>query len=71
MKLMKNIGKTDSIIRAIVGGIIIVLGISFESWWGLLGLVLVLTAITGFCLAYLPFKFSSRNLEDKTIAKDT
>lgn len=50
-----NVGKKDKIIRLIAGAIILILGLVFKSWWGLLGLILVLTAIFGRCGLYLPF----------------
>ncbi|PJA27097.1 MAG: DUF2892 domain-containing protein [candidate division Zixibacteria bacterium CG_4_9_14_3_um_filter_46_8] len=47
-----NIGKTDKAVRWIVGLIIIVLGIIFDSWWGLIGLLPIATAFLGFCGLY-------------------
>lgn len=57
MKL--NVGKTDRMIRIIAGLVIIVLGIIYQSWWGLIGIGTILTGIIRWCPAYLPFKFSS------------
>lgn len=54
-----NMGKTDRIIRAIVGVVIIALGIYFKSWWGLIGLLLLVTAVVAVCPAYIPFKIST------------
>lgn len=54
-----NVGKTDRIIRAILGAAIIAGGIYFKSWWGLIGIVLILTASIGWCLLYLPFGIST------------
>jgi hypothetical protein len=51
----KNVGKTDRIIRLILGIVIIAVGIYFNSWWGLLGLILIFTAITARCALYYPF----------------
>lgn len=50
-----NIGTADRVIRAILGLVIIGLGVWGRSWWGLLGLPLLLTAAVRFCPAYLPF----------------
>ncbi|MBK7379162.1 MAG: DUF2892 domain-containing protein [Ignavibacteriales bacterium] len=47
-----NIGSADKIIRIILGVVIIGLGIYFKSWWGLVGLVPLLTASMNFCPAY-------------------
>jgi len=53
--MKKNIGKTDKIIRIILGLAIGVVGVYFQSWWGLLGLIPLITAFTGMCGLYIPF----------------
>jgi len=57
---MKNIGKTDSIIRIVLGTIIIAIGLFYGSWWGLLGLIPLATTAFGVCPLYLPFGISTR-----------
>jgi hypothetical protein len=57
--MKKNIGKTDKVIRVILGLAIGAVGIYFQSWWGLLGLIPLVTAITGTCGLYLPFGIST------------
>lgn len=47
-----NVGKTDRIIRIVLGLIIAVLGIIMDSWWGLVGFVPLITGIFAFCPAY-------------------
>jgi hypothetical protein len=54
-----NIGTTDKIIRLLVGLAILVMGIALKSWWGVIGIVPVLTAFVGICPAYLPFGIST------------
>ena len=54
-----NMGKTDRIIRAIVGLGIIGAGVYFQNWWGAIGLVPFGTALIGICPVYLPFSISS------------
>lgn len=54
-----NIGKTDKAIRIVLGGVIIGAGIYYQSWWGLIGLVPVATALINFCPLYAPFKIST------------
>jgi hypothetical protein len=56
----RNIGTVDRIIRIIAGGAIGVLGLVYGSWLGLIGLVLILTAVVAFCPIYLPFGISTR-----------
>jgi len=54
-----NVGKTDRIIRIVLGIIIIAAGLYYQSWWGLIGAVPLLTAALGWCPAYLPFGIST------------
>jgi hypothetical protein len=53
--MKQNVGALDRIIRLIVGVIIIVVGVIYNSWWGLIGVLVVLTGLTGRCAAYIPF----------------
>jgi hypothetical protein len=48
-----NEGKTDKIIRIILGlAIIIVVGFVMKSWWGLIGVPLLVTGIVSRCGLY-------------------
>lgn len=47
-----NVGSADKLIRIILGAAIIIAGIFFQSWWGLIGVVPLLTALMNFCPAY-------------------
>ena len=53
--MKKNVGKADRAVRIIIGIVILALGYWFRSWWGLIGIVPILTAAIGWCPAYLPF----------------
>lgn len=57
--MVKNVGSTDKVIRYILGIAIIAAGFFYQSWWGLVGLVPILTAAIGFCPAFLPFGIST------------
>jgi len=50
-----NVGKTDKIIRIILGLAIGAAGYYFKSWWGLIGIIPVFTALIGWCPLYFPF----------------
>ena len=50
-----NVGKTDKIIRIILGLAIGGVGIYFQSWWGLIGIVPIFTALISWCPLYFPF----------------
>ena len=54
-----NVGKTDRIIRGILGACIIAGGVLYQSWWGAIGAVLLVTALIGWCPAYVPLGISS------------
>ena len=55
----KNVGKNDKIIRYILGIVIIALGIMYNSWWGIIGLIPIFTAAVGWCPLYVLFKTST------------
>jgi hypothetical protein len=65
--MKKNMGSVDKNIRLVLGIVVIALGIIFQSWWGLIGLLLVGTSLLSFCPLYVPFRFSTikENSEDK------
>jgi hypothetical protein len=54
-----NVGKTDRIIRVILGACIVAIGVYLKSWWGAIGVIPIITAAIGWCPAYLPFGISS------------
>ena len=47
-----NVGSTERLIRIIVGVVIIGLGLYFQSWWGVVGLIPLLTGLFRFCPLY-------------------
>lgn len=57
--MQRNIGTTDKIIRVLAGLALLVLGIALNSWWGVIGVLPVLTAFVGICPAYIPFRIST------------
>jgi hypothetical protein len=50
--MKSNIGKRDKMIRFILGGIIIILGIIMKNAWGLTGLIPVITVLISWCPLY-------------------
>ncbi len=54
-----NVGSIDRTLRYLTGLAILGAGFYFKSWWGLVGLVPILTATFRFCPAYLPFGLST------------
>ena len=64
-----NVGSIDRIVRILAGLAILGAGYYFKSWWGLIGLVPLLTATFGFCPAYVPFGLSTCPKNTKPPAK--
>ena len=50
--MKKNIGSVDKVIRIILGGVIIALGIYNQSRLGLIGIVPLFTAFISWCPVY-------------------
>jgi hypothetical protein len=44
-----NVGRTEQIIRISAGATILLLGLAYRSWWGLLGLGPLLTGSFRYC----------------------
>ncbi len=47
-----NVGRTDKVVRMILALVIGALGIYFKSWWGLLGILPLVTGLISFCPVY-------------------
>lgn len=60
---MKNLGKVDRTLRVIVGLGILAVGVFYSSWYGLIGLVPLLTAVIGWCPLYCPLKLTTCSKE--------
>ncbi len=63
--MTQNEGEIDRLVRAVTGVILILAGYSVgEGWWQIvlyvLGGILVITALTGFCLIYKLFGISTQ-----------
>lgn len=59
-----NVGGIDRILRIVIGLGLLGAGWYYQSWWGLVGLIPLMTAVFRVCPAYLPLGIS-------TCAKDT
>ena len=47
-----NVGKTDRMIRMIAGVVIIGAGFYFQSWWGAIGIIPLMTGALRWCPPY-------------------
>lgn len=54
-----NVGSIDRLLRIVLGLVIAIFGVVFDSWWGLVGIVPLATGLFKFCPLYLPFKFNT------------
>jgi hypothetical protein len=52
MILKKNVGNIDSIIRVILGTLIVGIGLYYNSYWGFIGLIPVISGAVSFCPVY-------------------
>lgn len=57
--MQANIGRTDRIVRIVLGAVIIATGLHLRSAIGFVGLFPIATALAGWCPSYLPFGFST------------
>jgi hypothetical protein len=54
-----NQGPVDRVARVILGIIILGVGVYYQSWWGLIGLVPAVIGIWGYCPLYGWLDFST------------
>lgn len=59
LKLQPNVGRKDRLIRIIAGVAIVALGLFFKSWWGIIGLLPIATAVLRWCPVYAPLNIST------------
>ena len=55
-----NVGNTDRLLRIVAGVVVLGLGLYFQSWWGIIGLVLLLTGVFRFCALYTMLGMNTR-----------
>lgn len=53
--MKSNLGNTDKTVRIALALVIAALGVYFKSWWGLVAIVPMLTALVSFCPLYTIF----------------
>lgn len=58
--MKNNMSKTDRSIRIPLGILILLVGIYYQSWWGAIGLIPLLTGLVSFCPLYSIIGISSR-----------
>lgn len=63
MILKKNVGYLDSVIRVLIGSVIVAAGLYVNNLWGFIGMILVFTGALSYCPIY-------RILNTTTISPD-
>ncbi|HPG43921.1 MAG TPA: DUF2892 domain-containing protein [Acholeplasmataceae bacterium] len=67
MKLKKNVGKVDQIIRYIIGAILIVLAFVLPLYWLLIpAAIAIFTAVFSFCGLYRLFGINTCKIENES-----
>lgn len=56
---MKNIGLADQVIRAVIGAVLLYVGLAGENLWWIAGAILLATSLFRICPAYRVLKFST------------
>ena len=59
-----KIGSVDAALRTVLGVVILLVGHHERSWWGLLGLVPLVTAMIGFCPLYWLVHLDTRTRDE-------
>lgn len=62
-----NVGSYDSAVRFVAGCGLLMLGNHGLGWWGLLGLLPILNAATGFCLVYAALGISTTACDQEPV----
>jgi len=62
-KCNRNVGKIDRIIRLAIGIPLTLWSLYEKSWWVILGIILIITAIFSYCTVYSWFKIDTRKIK--------
>jgi len=62
--MKRNVGSIDRLLRIILGLIIAIFGVYFDSWWGVIGIIPLATGLFQFCPLYWPLKISTLKKEE-------
>lgn len=63
MHVALNESKTDRTVRILAGLAVVVVGLVVGSWWGLVGLIPLVTGLAGWCPLYAMFGFRTNRSE--------
>lgn len=57
--MKNNVGVADKIVRLVLGLVVAATGLYFESWWGLLAIVPLITGLVSYCPLYTIFDLNT------------
>lgn len=57
--MKKNVGSIDRVVRIVIGITVVGLGLYYQAWWGVLGIIPLFTASISTCPLYMPFGIST------------
>ena len=60
-----NVGRTEQIIRISAGAIILLLGLYFRNWWGIIGLAPIVTGAIRYCPISAALNISTCKIDNK------
>ena len=69
--MCENVGGYDRALRIIVGTVILLITLMASSWWGLVGLIPLLTGTFGFCPLYPLLKINTKSACASKAGKET
>jgi len=59
-----NVGGADKFLRIFLGIIIIGAGFYFQTWWGAIGIIPIITSLIGWCPMYNIFGISTCKVKE-------
>lgn len=64
--MKQNVGDTERLIRIILGLLIIAAGLYYQSWWGVIGLVPLVTGFVRYCPAWSAFGINTCSVKKES-----
>ena len=59
-----NVGGIDQILRIVLGVVIFTIGVIYNNWWGLVGLIPLVTGTMSWCPLYNLVRLSSLKISE-------
>jgi hypothetical protein len=69
--MQSNVGKTERVVRVLLGLAIMGVGVAASSWWGALGLLPLITGVIGWCPGSRLLGVSTSRVKGDQVLPDT